>query len=109
MLPRYKRLVSKSDFKKVQVLGRSFKGSFLKIAALPTSHTSQVGVIVSNKVSKKATARNRIKRTIRSFIEDNIDTLDGMYKIVVIAHPASLGANKEELVGDLETLFSKIK
>lgn len=113
MLSRRRRLVTQKDFKEVFKFGKSFRGKFFKLAILwvkfseTTLVAAKAGIIVSNKVSKKATLRNKIKRIVRSFIRGKIDAVPQGSKIVIIANPQSADKNKEELLADLGTLFSR--
>lgn len=109
MLPRKNRLVSDQDYKKVQTLGKSYKGDFFRLSFLFTSDKMPptVGVIVSNKVSKKATVRNLVKRTVRDFMHGKLGTIPVGSKIAIVANPRAVGREKEELLLDLGTLFNK--
>ncbi len=116
MLPRKNRLVSNQDYKKVQTLGKSYKGDFFRLSFLLFANemspavgvSTKVGVIVSNKVSKKATLRNLIKRTVRDFMHEKLGTIPAGSKIAIVANPRAVGRGKGELLLDLETLFAKI-
>lgn len=69
MLDRKNRLKKKKDFEAVFKNSKTFKEGFLilKIAENNTKE-DRFGFMVSQKVSKKATIRNKIKRRLREII-----------------------------------------
>src|SRR3989339_755803 len=70
MLAKNYRLTKKSDFQQVFKVGRKDFNRFFGIRYKPNKlDVSRVAVVVSTKVSKKATDRNRIKRQTRSIID----------------------------------------
>lgn len=109
MLPRSRRLVSDKDYKEVYKFGSSVRGKFFKILFLKTNNEdmSKAGVVVSNKVSKKATERNRIKRVVRSFLRDYIDQIETGWKVVVVAGPEAAGTDILDLRQDLADLLGE--
>lgn len=108
MLPKQNRLRKKSDFSQVLNFGKKISSQYFNAFLLSDTDKdgSQFGVIVSNKVSKSAVERNRIKRTIRNFLHKNI-SLSMCGKVVVIAKGAANSANRSHLLSDLEEMFSK--
>lgn len=109
MLPRQYRLTTDSDFKQIFSKGRSINGNLFTFFIEQTNKNtaSQFGIIVSNKVSKKAVDRNSIKRKVRDFLQKNIIPTDLGYKCVIVAKKSSLKQNKENIWKDLESIFSK--
>lgn len=81
MLPKVNSLKKKKDFEKVFKEGQSFKESFLYLKIKKNNlKSSRFGFVVSKKISKKATIRNKIKRRLREitriklpFIKKGID------------------------------------
>ena len=69
MLPKINRLAKKKDFDAIFKHGKSvYLPTFLLKYQPNQLRVSRLGVIVSNKVSKKATLRNSIKRKIREIM-----------------------------------------
>lgn len=69
MLPRKNRLKKKKEFEKVFKKGEKFKESFLFLRLLENNFgDSRFGFIVSRRVSKKAVARNKLKRMLREIV-----------------------------------------
>ncbi len=58
---------------------------------------SRFGIVVGTKVSKLATARNRLKRQIREIIQEKIKKITPGYDFVISALPAALGKTHKEL------------
>mgnify|MGYP001614594031 CR=1 FL=1 len=86
MLPKANRLRKKKDFEELFKKGKSFKNDFciLKIARNNLKE-SRFGFVVSQKVSKKAVLRNKIKRRLRNIIEKNIkDIKKGMDVAIIV-------------------------
>lgn len=73
----------------------------------------RIGFIVSKKVAKKATTRNKIKRRMREIFriwlqsEDGRTWLEPYRTVVVIARSGSLDVGYAELKAQLETCFQK--
>lgn len=108
MLPRVNRLVSSRDFQRVYKKGSFIKGFFFNLAYDSQENTQPVlGVIVSNKVSKSAVIRNKIKRIVRRFFYTKINSIDlGSY--VIVARPGVRLGTDSELNSDLVKLFDGI-
>ena len=88
MLKKINRVTKKNDFDKIFKQGRSAFGSVLGIKALKNRLAySRFGVIVSQKVSKKATARNTVKRRIREAVKNNLNRIEPGYDYIIVALP----------------------
>lgn len=62
-----------------------FKGEKLSIKRAHNKHTyPRIGVLVSKKVSPKATTRNFIKRTIYDFLGERLETIPGGVDLLVV-------------------------
>lgn len=69
MLPEVNRLKKKKDFERVFKEGKGFKEDFLFLKIVKNNlKESRFGFVVSQKVSKKAVLRNKIKRRLREII-----------------------------------------
>jgi ribonuclease P protein component len=62
---------------------------------------ARLGLAVSKKHCRKATARNRIKRAIRESFRQNQDLISGL-DIVVMNQPAAALARKDEMKESLD-------
>lgn len=84
MLPSKNRLAKRSDFQRVFKIGRRNFNKFLNIRyATNNLPNSRVAVVVSTKVSKKATIRNKTKRQIRSIISVFLPKFSQKYDIII--------------------------
>lgn len=84
MLPRASRLISDYDFRRVRRFGRQFGSPFFSLYLLREKSPlpSRFGFVVSTKVEKRATRRNRVKRIFR----------DEVAKLLPQTSPGILGA-----------------
>jgi ribonuclease P protein component len=76
MLPTINRLKKKKDFERVFKKGKSFKKDFLSIRISQNNlNKIRFGFIVSQKISKKAFVRNKIKRRLREIVRKNLSDI----------------------------------
>jgi len=88
MLKKVNRILKKKEFDNVFQNGKSAYFKILGIKAVKNGKPeSRFGVIISTKVSKKATNRNRIKRQIREIIRKNLDKIEKGYDFIIIVLP----------------------
>jgi ribonuclease P protein component len=94
MLKKKYRLLKETNFNK----GSFFTCPFfiLKIAKNEKSF-SRFGFVVSKKIDKRATARNRIKRQIRVCIETNLDKIKPGYDMLFLLKKSILGKTTGEI------------
>ena len=88
MLPVKNRLKKKKDFDVVFKKGKGFREGFLstKIIANELGY-SRFGLVVGQKVSKKAVMRNKIKRRLREVIRVELPDIKQGMDVVLIALP----------------------
>jgi len=88
MLPKANRLLKKEDFQKAWKGGGSFYTKNLGFKLRKTTNTTlKLGVVVSNKISKLATVRNKIKRRIRVLIAKKLLQFKKNADLVLIVIP----------------------
>lgn len=98
MLPKQHRLSAEKDFQATWKRGRSFYTKILGFKILENRlAVSRFGIVVSNKVSAKATDRNRLKRQLREILQTKIGKISPGYDLVVTALPAALGQTYQTL------------
>lgn len=109
MLPRPYRLTKKAEIERVFRRGRSFFTGILGVKAAQSDRKlSRFAIVVSTKVAKKATARNRLKRQLREIIRlMRADVATG-YDVVVLARDGIKKSSREELQRAVETAFRKL-
>jgi len=110
MLPKINRIKKKGDFDKIFKKGKSLKEGFLILKIAKNNFDeSRFAFVISQKVSKKAVARNRIRRRLAQIIRSNFKNIKGGADIVLIVLP---GAEKEDflmLKKSLNNLLIKAK
>lgn len=109
MLQKNHRLHKEEDIKRVLRKGRSFKTPLFTVySALNAEATSRVGVIVSNKISKKAVVRNKIKRRLRNALKGNKEHFKRNVDVLVVAKNAAAEAEYKDMKQTLSFALKKL-
>jgi len=117
MLPKENRLTDDYDFRRVKRLGKSyhcplFKLSLAqrKVAGPPSGETSpsRFGFVISTKIDKRATVRNRIKRLLREAVRANLTKVPNGFDFVLVVRPQIVGKNYEEISAEVNQVLSKV-
>jgi len=84
MLDKKNCLKKKKDFQKVIKQGKKIEKDFLvlKLSENSLKDVSRIGFVVSQRISKKAFLRNKIKRRLREIVKDNLDNLKPGYDLI---------------------------
>jgi ribonuclease P protein component len=109
MLPAKYRLAKRKDIERVMKRGRSFFVGDISIRVVKNNlENSRLNVVTSLKVSKKAVARNKLKRQIREIIRKNIlkDVKPG-FDGLISTKKGLLELSSDEMIKLIETLFKK--
>ena len=102
MLPREYKLKRDNDFKKVFERGRYGQGGVVKIKFLKNNlEIPRFAFIVGLKTSKKATARNTVRRRLEEAIRLNISQIKIGFDVVVMVNPEILKKDYHEIESDL--------
>lgn len=110
MLAKPRRLVRKKDFEKIFKRGGGFYTKLFGIKILANQKEfNRFGIIVSAKVSKKATDRNKLKRQIRKIIEELYGNMFMGFDSVIMALPGLLNRDYKTIKSELEGIFIKLK
>lgn len=109
MLPRKYRLTKRSDFQKVLENGTVFQGRLFGLAVLKkdTGEEPRIGIIVSNKISKKAVDRNRIRRLVREAVREQLARAPKGTLLVFLAKKVIVGENLENIKRETRRLYEK--
>ena len=103
MLAQQNRLKKQSDFAQVAKYGRKRHSSFFIFYIYrpkkPQQHP-RFGIVISQKVSKKATERNLLRRWIRSDLYINKKNLTPLDYMIVVKKQA-IGKSHQEISTDL--------
>lgn len=120
-LPKHSRLKHSRDFSAVYRQGQKAVSPHLVVrvlaskaplpqTAVPARGTdSQFGISISQKVSKRAVIRNRVKRQIRSAIRTLLPQVNPNLRIVVVVRPGAPECEYGEFLRELEQLFTKLE
>ena len=76
MLPRINRVTKKKDFEKIFKNSKGFKDDLLLYRAMKNNlDLNRFAFIVSKKVSKKATIRNKLRRRLAEIVADEVKNI----------------------------------
>jgi len=115
MLKKIHRITKQKDFDLILKTGKKiYSPTFIVRYLSNDQNLTRIGIIVSNKVSKKATTRNRIKRKIRESIRLSFSKLKNGQDIIIITSPKIIDKegkilNFQEIDRELKTLLKKEK
>lgn len=111
-LPKPYRLRQRRDFNAVYQAGlrrssrhltlRGLKPQFKNVAAaVPT----RIGVSISQKVSKRAVVRNRIRRQIHAALQQFLPDLVPGWRLVFVVQPSAIECDYEQFLQELKQLL----
>jgi ribonuclease P protein component len=123
-LPYPNRLRHWRHFQAVYQKGIRRSGRYLTLRGLPQRTSSldalvlgmsepiasskpptQIGISISQKVSKKAVVRNRIKRQIRAIFRQLLPKLSPGWQLVVVVRPGAHECEYAQILRELEQLL----
>ncbi|PSB08265.1 ribonuclease P protein component [filamentous cyanobacterium CCP2] len=116
-LPKLHRLRHRQDFSTVHHLGIKRTTPHLILRALALSPSKQnglvagtipptrLGISVSQKVSKRAIVRNRIKRQIQAAFRQLLPEVAAGWQLVVVVKPNAIECDYEEFLRELKQLL----
>lgn len=108
MLPQKQRLQKEKEIEEILKKGRSQKEAFLLLKSIKNVfENSRFGFIVSQKVSKNASTRNKVKRRLREIIQKNMGEIVSGRDILFITLPGIDKATFKELEDLTEKLLTK--
>ena len=103
-------LKKKKDFEKVFKKGKGFKEDFLALKITKNElGQSRFGIIVSQKISKKAAVRNKVKRKIREILKRKLPRLKKEVDVVLIAISGLEKKDFWEIEKTIDSLFKKAR
>jgi ribonuclease P protein component len=113
MLPPINRLRHPEDSATVYRRGSRCHGAHLTLRALSVKGTEEVqtlmptrfGISISQKVSKRAVVRNRVKRQIRAALRQMLPRILSGWCVVIVVRPTAVGCNYDEFLRELEQLL----
>lgn len=110
MFAAVNRLRRKADFDRVYKEGKTLRTRFFRLKTAPNQlDLLRFGVVIPNKVAKRATERNRKKRQVREATRALLPQLVTGYDVVLMAQSEILAASYQEIQADLTDAFRKIQ
>ena len=108
-MPKENRLSGKDNFDKVKKEGVFYQSeSFaLLVCKRKDANSTRIGFIISNRVSKLAVVRNKIKRILRSIIVHNLSNLRENYDLVFLAKRKIIDEEKADLEAEIVKILEK--
>lgn len=108
MLPKTNKLKKKKDIERVFKSGKGFKEDFLILKMVKNNlKNSRFAFIVSQKVSKKATLRNKIRRRLSELARRHLPPGRPGMDIVIMALPGLEEKDFWEIEETVNKLFAR--
>jgi ribonuclease P protein component len=105
---KHQRLGNRADYDRVfKKARRSRDKCFTVLARRSENQPARLGLAISKKHCRKASARNRIKRMVRESFRLHQSALTGI-DLVVMNQPAAAMATNEELKRSLEAHWQRV-
>lgn len=102
MLSKKIRLTKKKDLERILRRGKHFAEKFFVLKTIENGlDHSRFGFMVSIKVSKKATVRNKIRRQLQEIVRINFARIKTGLDMIVIARPEIKEKDYQEIKGAL--------
>lgn len=110
MLTKHQRITKKKDFDHIFKNGKSRYSDVSGVKFVSNGLTfSRFGLIISNKVSKLAVDRNRIRRRLYTQITSLLPFMKIGYDVIVIIQPGAKNFTSVEFYKNLVDLFKNAK
>ncbi len=107
--PPTARLHTAADFAALRKCRKPLRGHYFVIRHVPGSHSvARLGMAVSRKTSKRATVRNRIKRSIRESFRHHRQHLP-VVDVLIISRAAAADAGNAQLRKELEQHWARLQ
>jgi len=108
MLSKVNRLARRSDLLVALRRGQLSRAGLLSVRVVRTGRpVSRFAFVVSNKVSKRATVRNRLRRQLREITRSWLPQIHRGYDVVVTVHPGRAVLATAELAETLRWCLSR--
>lgn len=103
-----KNRLKKADFEQIFRNGNKLYNQYCNIRYLSNRlDYCRFAVIVSNKISKKATERNKVRRRVKAVIQENLSNFSKNYDIVITVLSSLAELDYKELQENLLNLLKK--
>lgn len=110
MLAKLNRLHTDQEIKQVALKGKAFfLPQFVFKYQIVKEPVLKIGFVVSTKIDKRATVRNRLKRQMREASRKLLPKSKQGYLVLVVAKKAALELDFKQICQQFEFAFKKIK
>lgn len=100
-------LTQKKEFSRIKEKGKFVKSINMGASFVKEGNITKFGFIVSNKISKKAVERNRIKRAMKDGAREFLANTSGGLMMVVFAKPSITGLSRDEIIAETKSVLNK--
>jgi len=108
-MKRIHRIGKKEDFASIFKEGRFINGSFMLLKTKKTDREyMRLGILVGHKISKRATARNKLKRQLREIFGKYASAGKTGIDIIVMPKPEIVTKSFKEIKEEAEGLLRRI-
>lgn len=108
MLKKLHRISKTRDFQRTKARGQSFFSGNIGLRCLGSNLSyPRFGFIVSNKVSKKATVRNKVRRQLSEIIRVRIKDIKTACDCVIMVRPGVKDDDFKEIKRNTEILLKR--
>ncbi len=110
MLPKQNCLKKKKDFERVFKQGKGIREGFLFLKMYKNDLSeSRFGFIVSQKISKKAVVRNKVKRRLRAIIFKKLSKIKKGIDVVVITNIGIESQSFQEIEKNIDKILIRAR
>jgi ribonuclease P protein component len=110
MLPKTNRLKRRKDIERVFKMGERFKENFLSLKVIKNNlESSRFAFVVSRRISKKATLRNKVKRKLSELVRFKMKKVKKGIDLILIAAPGLEEKDFREMNEVINKLLQKAK
>jgi len=109
MLARTYRLRKNSDFQRLYKSGKRFASANLAFYFVPSNmEYSQIGFVVSKKVSKRAVVRNTLRRRVSAIVEENYKNIKTPIKAIILIRKDFSSTKPDDLKKEVAGLIKGV-
>jgi ribonuclease P protein component len=108
MLKKIYRVTKEREFQAIYRRGKYKATALFSVHYLPNRFGfSRIGIVVTKKISKKATERNLIKRRVREIAREMLPKIKGNFDVVISIKKLATEKEYAEIHKELADIFQK--
>jgi ribonuclease P protein component len=111
VLPKRHRLLLNKEFERTKKVGRRQTGPFFGVvtAEQDQPRDTKFGFVISRKIDKKATVRNRLKRLLCEAVGRLLPKIKSGYDVLFLAKRPLVRKDLGEIEKEVERMFRKVR